>query len=80
MQVTGGIVKGKDQEKVLCKQSSRRYQANILMGLLRAVPFLQDVAEPDQLIAEATLVKSKSPHSQKLDQWSYPVQPTVCFS
>lgn len=80
MQVTGSILKRKGQEKALCKQSSRHYEANILMGLLRVVPFLQDVAEPDHLIAGATLVRSKSPHSQKLDQQSYPVEPTVCFS
>jgi len=80
MQVAGGIAKGKDQEKVLCKKSNCHYEVNILTGLLRAVQFLQDMAKPDQLIAEATLVRSKGPHGQKLDQSSYPVQPTVCFS
>lgn len=47
---------------------------NILMGLLRAVPFLQHGAEPEQLITEATLVTSKSPHSQKLDHIQYSQQ------
>lgn len=51
--------KRKDKEKVLCKQRSRCYQANIFMGLLRIVPFLQDVVERDQLIAEpVTLIRS----------------------
>lgn len=71
MQVTGSIKKGKHQGKVLCKQSSRHLQINILMDLLRAVPFLKHGAEPDQLITEATLVMSKSPHSQKLDHIQY---------
>lgn len=74
MQITGSIKKGKNQGKVLCKQSSRHLQIHILMGLLRAVPFLKHGAEPDQLITEATLVTSKSPHSQKLDHIQYSQQ------
>lgn len=65
----GGIKKGKYQRNVLQAE-----QQTHLMALLRAVPFLQHGAELDQLMKEATLATSKSPHSQKQDHMQYSQQ------